>query len=129
MLGRILVLLQKKQEVLNKFMNEITIVDEGCKTAAFEIRELKSLMEGEKALSRRLLLDRNIDEKIDLIKTSLSDNSPCYHMFNQITEITKDMLEQKEKYNKVILQLGKFYTKSVIRHLVKAFHIKVLEQL
>ncbi|GAB4431699.1 MAG: hypothetical protein OHK0040_01200 [bacterium] len=128
-IGRILVLLQKKHGLINRFMNEIVIIDENQKKAAFEVREMERLIEGEKALGRQIILEDGVDLKLSLIAEALSEKSLGYQTLTEIKKTATEIAEEKERYNRIVAKLEGLYKKKVIKNLITAFHIKTLEKM
>lgn len=129
LLGRIMVLLQKRQSLINNVLNEIPVSNEDVIKIFYEIRELTKEVKEKGDLHEKLIIDRAIEEKIEAISGVSVEGLGVIPLLNELKTIFGDLLEHKERYNKVVLRLQELYKKMVIRRLIEWFHIKKMELL
>ena len=124
--GELYVLLQKKQELLGAFINKLTSSSEAHRNIAFELRELKKQIETEKIVSKRLLIEKEIDNKLEELSKGLAQTDAVYQLLEEILKVKELISRCLENHNRVISKLELLYSKKLISKLVDVFHVKKL---
>lgn len=123
-LSKIIVLLRNKDEAFSLILNSLNDLNDEEKMLIFSLKEAKKAVENEKNLVARLRVEKEIDQKIDELKTKLRKRGNL--VFSDFDKYRQLLSELVKNYNKMVMKHTNVCEKAIIKTLVQFFHLKPL---
>ncbi len=125
--GRLVVLLNKRQELIHQFVNKLSVTDDTQKEAALEIKESQRLLNSENDVAKKLVYDHEMEDKLAKFEHLFGEKNKS--LIQELKEARKSIVEELERYNRVALKLEKLYGKKMVVTLMNILHIKRVSHL